>query len=59
MGVDSKEGIVHSLCSTAASVADKHVLPDLLHGDEWKVWGTGPIKGRAKRSARPRRAPRT
>jgi IS5 family transposase len=41
IGVDSKEGIVHSVCSTAASVSDVHMLPDLLHGDE-------------KRSATPR-----
>ena len=37
IGVDSKEGIVHSVCSTAASVSDIHMLPDLLHGDEKKV----------------------
>jgi IS5 family transposase len=34
IGVDSKEGIVHSLCSPAASVSDVHMLPELLHGDE-------------------------
>jgi IS5 family transposase len=38
IGVDSKEGIVHSVCSTAASVSDVHMLPDLLHGDEKKVF---------------------
>ncbi len=32
IGVDSKEGIVHSVCSTAASVSDVHMLPELLHG---------------------------
>jgi IS5 family transposase len=37
IGVDSKEGIVHSVCSTAASVSDVHMLPDLLHGDEKKL----------------------
>ena len=45
IGVDSKEGIVHSLCSTAASVSDVHMLPDLLHGDEKKVWGDGGYQG--------------
>jgi len=56
MGVDSKEGIVHSLCSRAASVADKHMLPDLLHGDEWKVWGDGAYQGQGEaiRKAAPR-----
>jgi IS5 family transposase len=39
IGVDSKSGIVHSVCTSAASVADKHMLPDLLHGAEKKVWG--------------------
>ena len=37
VGVDSKQGHVHSVCTSAASVADKHMLPDLLHGDECKV----------------------
>ena len=32
IGVDSKEGTVHSLCSTAASVSDVYMLPELLHG---------------------------
>ncbi len=48
IGVDSKEGIVHSLCSTAASVADKHMLPDLLHGKERKVWGDGGYQGQGE-----------
>jgi transposase, IS5 family len=56
LGVDSKEGIVHSLCSTAASVADKHMLPELLHGEERKVWGDGAYQGQGKtiRKAAPR-----
>src|ERR1700739_2440650 len=37
IGVDSKEGVVHSVCTSAASVHDKHMLPDLLHGEENKV----------------------
>ena len=48
IGVDSKEGIVHSVCSTAASVADKHMLPDLLHGEERKVWGDGGYQGQGE-----------
>jgi IS5 family transposase len=56
IGVDSKEGHVHSLCSTAASVADKHMLPDLLHGGERKVWGDGAYQGQGEaiRKAAPR-----
>ena len=45
IGVDSKEGYVHSLCTSAASVSDKHMLPDLLHGEERKVWGDGGYQG--------------
>lgn len=45
IGVDSKEGIVHSVCTSAASVHDKHMLPDLLHGEEKKVWGDGGYQG--------------
>ena len=45
IGVDSKEGPVHSLCTSAASMADKHMLPDLLHGEERKVWGDGAYQG--------------
>jgi transposase, IS5 family len=48
IGVDSKEGHVHSLCSTAASVADKHMLADLLHGEERKVWGDGAYQGQGE-----------
>jgi IS5 family transposase len=48
IGVDSKQGIVHSVCSSAASVADKHMLPDLLHGDERKVWGDGAYQGQSE-----------
>ena len=39
IGIDSKEGVVHSVCTSAASVSDVHMLPDLLHGDEKKLWG--------------------
>ena len=45
IGVDSKQGHVHSVCTSAASVADKHMLPDLLHGEERKVWGDGGYQG--------------
>lgn len=56
IGVDSKEGIVHSVCTTAANVADKHMLPDLLHGEERKVWGDGAYQGQGEviRQAAPR-----
>lgn len=49
IGVDSKEGIVHSVCTSAASVSDVHMLPDLLHGNEKKVWGDGGYQGQTAR----------
>jgi len=48
IGVDSKEGIVHSVCTSAASEHDKHMLPDLLHGGENKVWGDGGYQGQTE-----------
>ena len=48
IGVDSKEGIVHSVCSTAASVSDMHMLPELLQGDEKKVWVDAGYQGQAE-----------
>ena len=39
IGVDSHTGLTHSAVVTAANVHDKHPLPDLLHGDELRVWG--------------------
>ena len=48
IGVDAKEGTVHSVVTTAANVADCRVLPDLpdlLHGEERKVWGDGGYQG--------------
>jgi IS5 family transposase len=48
IGVDSKQGHVHSLCTSAASVADRHMLADLLHGEERKVWGDGAYQGQGE-----------
>jgi IS5 family transposase len=48
IGVDSKEGVVHSVCSTAASVSDVHMLPELLHGEEKKVWGDAGYQGQTE-----------
>src|ERR1017187_5433904 len=45
---DSKETVVHSVATSAASVADKQMLPDLLHGDEKKVWGDAGYQGQTE-----------
>lgn len=39
IGVDSCTGLTHSAMVTAANVHDKHPLPELLHGDEQRVYG--------------------
>ena len=39
IGVDSQTGLAHSAVVTAANVHDKHPLPDLLHGNELRVYG--------------------
>ena len=49
VGVDSKEGIVHSAEATAANVADSTILPDLLHGEERKVWGDAAYQGQGEK----------
>ncbi len=48
IGVDSKQTVVHTVVTSAASVADKHMLPDLLHGDENKVWGDAGYQGQTE-----------
>ena len=39
IGVDSRTGLAHSAAVTAANVHDKHLIGDLLHGDERRVYG--------------------
>ncbi|MBA2723813.1 MAG: IS5 family transposase [Methylibium sp.] len=39
IGVDSQTGLAHSAVVTAANVHDKHPLPDLLHGQEDRIYG--------------------
>lgn len=39
VGVDSRTGLVHSAAVTAANVHDKHLLGDLLHGQEERGYG--------------------
>lgn len=39
IGVDSKTKLIHSVVDTAANEHDKHSVPDLLHGNERRVYG--------------------
>ena len=47
IGVDSRTKLIHSVAATAANVHDSQVLPDLLHGQETRVWGTPPTADNA------------
>ena len=48
IGVDSKSKVIHAVVATAANVADSTILPDLLHGDETRVWGDQAYKGQTE-----------
>ena len=41
--------IVDATLIAAASVHDKHMLPDLLHGEEKKVWGDAGYQGQTEK----------
>ncbi len=45
IGVDSRTKLIHSVAATAANVHDSQVLPDLLHGQEVRVWGDAAYSG--------------
>jgi IS5 family transposase len=48
VGVDSKTKMVHTVVATAAHVADSTVLPELLHGEETRVWGDQAYRGQTE-----------
>jgi IS5 family transposase len=48
VGVDSRTKIIHAVVATAANVADSKVLPDLLHGQETRVWGDQAYRGQTE-----------
>lgn len=56
IGVDAKSKLIHSVAATAANVHDKHPLPQLLHGQETRVFGDSAYSGQreAIRQAAPR-----
>ena len=45
VGVDSKTKLIHSVATSAANVHDAKMLPDLLHGNETRVWGDQAYRG--------------
>jgi IS5 family transposase len=48
IGVDSATKIIHSVAATAANVHDSHLLPELLHGKETRVWGDSAYQGQGE-----------
>jgi transposase, IS5 family len=44
-GVDNRTKLIHAVVATPANVADSTVLPDLLHGNETRVWGDQAYRG--------------
>jgi IS5 family transposase len=48
VGVDSKTRLIHGVVATAAHVADATVLPELLHGEETRVWGDQAYRGQTE-----------
>src|ERR1700736_6462113 len=44
-GVDSRTKLIHAVTATPANVADRTILPDLLHGQETRVWGDQAYRG--------------
>jgi IS5 family transposase len=45
LGVDSRLKLIHSVVATPANIADSTVLPELLHGNETRVWGDQAYRG--------------
>lgn len=45
IGADSQSKLIHSVVVTAANVHDKHALPDLLHGQERRVYADAGYAG--------------
>jgi len=54
VGVDSKTKIIHTAVATAANVSDVAILPDLLHGEETRVWGGRRLSGTERSDSRVR-----
>jgi IS5 family transposase len=45
IGIDSRTKLIHAAVATPANVADSTVLPDLLYGNETRVWGDQAYRG--------------
>ena len=50
IGADSRSGLVHSVSVTAANVHDSQELPNLLHGQETRLYGDSAYRGKKQRA---------
>lgn len=48
IGVDARTKLIHSAAATPAHVHDKHLLGQLLHGRETRVWGDSAYQGQGE-----------
>ncbi|MGH8468774.1 MAG: IS5 family transposase [Gammaproteobacteria bacterium] len=48
IGVDSQSKVIHAVVATAANVHDSTCLPNLLHGEETRVWGDSAYQGQSE-----------
>jgi IS5 family transposase len=48
IGVDSQSKLIHSVAATPANVHDSRMLPELLHGNETRVWGDAAYAGQTE-----------
>jgi IS5 family transposase len=58
IGVDSQSGLVHSASVTAGNVHDSQELPNLLHGEETRLYGDSAYRGEKQRERLKQIAPR-
>jgi IS5 family transposase len=58
IGADSHSGLVHSASVTAANVHDSQELPNLLHGQETRLYGDSAYRGKKQRARLKQSAPK-
>ncbi len=44
-GVDNRTELIHAVVATPANVVDSAMLPNLVHGEETRVWGDQAYRG--------------
>ena len=58
IGVDSQSGLVHSASVSAGHVHDSQELPNLLHGEETRLYGDSAYRGKKQRERLKQIAPK-